>query len=194
MRSKNLSSGDLRAILAAQKNEITEHFIYEKLANSVKNSRNREILKNISMDELKHYNFWRKYTGRDVKPSRLKIWKYFLLSKIFGITFGMKLMERGEEKAQTLYERITEKLPEAEEIVEDEDEHEKELLDLINEERLKYVGSIVLGLNDALVELTGALVGFPNPPKHPFSCGNRINHWGCSISFNGYLRIPVNQV
>jgi VIT1/CCC1 family predicted Fe2+/Mn2+ transporter len=31
---------------------------------------------------------------------------------------------------------------------------------MIDEERLKYAGSVVLGLNDALVELTGALAGF----------------------------------
>jgi VIT1/CCC1 family predicted Fe2+/Mn2+ transporter len=30
---------------------------------------------------------------------------------------------------------------------------------MLDEERLRYVGSIVLGLNDALVELTGALAG-----------------------------------
>ena len=31
---------------------------------------------------------------------------------------------------------------------------------MLDEERLKYVGSMVLGLNDALVELTGSLAGF----------------------------------
>ncbi len=31
---------------------------------------------------------------------------------------------------------------------------------MINERKLNYIGSIVLGLNDALVELTGALAGF----------------------------------
>lgn len=159
MKAKNLSDEFLESMLSAQKNEITEHLIYEKLASSIKDPRNREVLRRISMDELEHYNFWRKYTGRDVKPDRLKIWKYFIISKIFGITFGMKLVEKGEEKAQNIYKKIAEKLPEAKEIVEDEDEHEKELLDLIDEERLRYVGSMVLGLNDALVELTGALAG-----------------------------------
>lgn len=43
--------------------------------------------------------------------------------------------------------------------MEEEEKHERELINLIDEERLKYVGSIVLGLNDALVELTGALAG-----------------------------------
>jgi VIT1/CCC1 family predicted Fe2+/Mn2+ transporter len=121
---------------------------------------NQEVLRRISNDELKHYEFWRKYTQKDVKPSKFTIWKYFLISKIFGITFGIKLMERGEERAQATYEKISEFVPDAKAIVKDEDEHERQLTNLIDEERLRYVGSMVLGLNDALVEFTGALVGF----------------------------------
>ena len=41
-----------------------------------------------------------------------------------------------------------------------EQEHEAALIELIDEERLRYISSMVLGLNDALVELTGALAGF----------------------------------
>jgi len=147
-------------ILTAQKNEITEHFIYEKLAKSIKKPNNREVLKRISSDELKHYNFWKGYIHKDVEPDNLKIWKYFLISKIFGITFGIKLMEKGEEKAQATYEKISEFVPEAKVIVKEEDEHERQLTNLIDEERLRYVGSMVLGLNDALVEFTGALAGY----------------------------------
>jgi len=146
-------------ILTAQRNEITEHFIYNKLSQSIKDSHNRNILKHISGDELKHYNFWRRCTHEDVKPDKLKIWKYLLISRIFGITFGIKLMERGEEQAQVTYGKISEFVPDAKSVVKDEDEHEKQLIDLIDEERLRYVGSMVLGLNDALVELTGALAG-----------------------------------
>jgi VIT1/CCC1 family predicted Fe2+/Mn2+ transporter len=40
-----------------------------------------------------------------------------------------------------------------------EENHERELIALIDEERLKYVGSVVLGLNDALIEFTGTLAG-----------------------------------
>ena len=87
-----------KAILAAERNEITEHFIYEKLARSIKDMHNQEVLRSISNDELKHYEFWRKYTQKDVKPSKFTIWKYFLISKIFGITFGIKLMEKGKRK------------------------------------------------------------------------------------------------
>jgi VIT1/CCC1 family predicted Fe2+/Mn2+ transporter len=148
-----------KVILTAQKNEITEHFIYDKLAQSIKDPNNREVLKRISSDELKHYDFWKKYTDKDVRPDELRIWKYFLISKIFGITFGIKLMEKGEETAQVVYEKISKHMPDAENIIKDEDEHEEKLIDLIDEERLRYAGSMVLGLNDALVELTGALAG-----------------------------------
>jgi len=148
-----------KAVLTAQKNEITEHFIYEKLSQSIKDPHNKKILKHISSDELKHYNFWKKYTHEDVKPDKLKVWKYFLISRIFGITFGIKLMEKGEEQAQVIYGKISKFVPDAKSVVKDEDEHEKQLIDLIDEERLRYVGSMILGLNDALVELTGALAG-----------------------------------
>ncbi len=147
-------------ILIAQSNEITEHFIYQKLSELIKEPQNKEILKHISEDELKHYNIWKGYTEREIKPNKWNIWKYFLISRIFGITFGTKLMEKGEERAQISYDELSKFVPDAKEIEKDEYEHETKLIGLINEERLEYAGSVVLGLNDALVELTGALAGF----------------------------------
>jgi len=54
---------------------------------------------------------------------------------------------------------MAKELPEAARILEDERRHEKELYGMLDEERLHYVGAMVLGLNDALVELTGAIAG-----------------------------------
>jgi len=68
-------------------------------------------------------------------------------------------MERGEEGAQVNYDDIARFVPDAEAIIEDENKHENELIALIDEERLRYIGAIVRGLNEALVELTGALSG-----------------------------------
>lgn len=159
MKSKTLDQETKKAILTAQRSEITEHFIYDRLSQSIGDAHNKEILKHISSDELKHYDFWKGYTQEDVEPDRFKIWIYFSISRVFGITFGLKLMERGEGQAQVIYEEISKSVPAAKDIARDEDEHERQLLDLIDEERLKYIGAIVRGLNDALVELTGALSG-----------------------------------
>ena len=82
-------------LLSSQRNEITEHFIYKKPARSMKDRHNREILLHISKDELRHYDFRKQVTGKDIKPNMLKVWFYYLVSRIFGPTFGIKLMERG---------------------------------------------------------------------------------------------------
>jgi VIT1/CCC1 family predicted Fe2+/Mn2+ transporter len=148
-----------KAILCAQRNEITEVYIYQRLARSVKDSHNREVLERISKDELRHYDFWKEHTRRDVKPHTLKVWWYYLIARAFGLTFGIKLMERGEGRAEVNYRDIAAFVPGAERIAIEEDEHEKELIEMIDEERMKYTGAIVRGLNDALVELTGALAG-----------------------------------
>jgi len=102
---------------------------------------------------------WGAYTNKDVSPSYWEIKKYYWISRIFGLTFGLKLMEKGEAKAQINYALIATEVPEALEVADDENQHEKELLGLIQEEHLKYMGSIVLGLNDALVEILGTLAG-----------------------------------
>lgn len=149
-----------KKILVAQKSEITEYFIYEGLSRTIKDSQNRELLKSIASDELQHYNFWKKFTNEDVKPDKVRIWVYCFIARTLGTTFGVKLMERGEGQAQATYEAIARFVPEAKDIAEEEDKHEKQLIALIDEERLQYIGAIVLGLNDALVELTGALSGF----------------------------------
>lgn len=146
-------------ILSFQRNEITEHAIYLRLASGMKNAHNREILTRIAQDELRHSLFWKSFTRVEVSPDAWKVWKYVLIAKVLGLTFGLKLLEKDEEDIQRAYAGLVTLIPNAREIEEDESRHEKELLDMIDEEKLKYIGSLVLGLNDALVELTGALAG-----------------------------------
>lgn len=142
-----------------QRIEITEHHIYKRLARSIKDPENSEILDQIADDELRHYHDWKKYTERDIKPNMWEVWKYYLISRIFGFTFGIKLMERGEEKAQENYSLLIGKVPDIEKWIHEEEVHEQKLLAMLDEERLRYAGSVVLGMNDALVELTGVLAG-----------------------------------
>ena len=144
---------------AFQRIEITEYHIYKRLAKSIRNPENRLIMEQIAEDELRHSEDWKKYTQQDIKPNMWDVWKYYLIGRIFGFTFGIKLMERGEEKAQKNYALLKGKVPNIEKWIHEEEIHEQKLLAMLDEERLRYAGSVVLGLNDALVELTGALAG-----------------------------------
>lgn len=159
MITKAISVDIHKQLVAAQLDEITEYHIYSKLAEHTSDPGNRKILNKIACDEMRHYKLWATYTQTETKPNQWAVIKYYWISKIFGLTFGLKLMEKAEEKAQINYTLIATTVPEAMHVAEDENQHEKELLGLIQEERLQYLGSIVLGLNDALVEILGTLAG-----------------------------------
>lgn len=149
----------MKKILGMQQEELTEHRIYLALAKRQKDPKIKNILEEIGADELKHYQIFKAFTHHDIKPNYRKIFFYRFLSIFFGVTFTVKLLENGEEKAQEAYELLEDRVEGIKEIINDEEQHEQTLIKAIDEERLKYVGSIVLGLNDALVELTGALAG-----------------------------------
>lgn len=157
---KELSAAALQIIRRMQQSELTESVIYEKIARFAKGEENQQTLLRLAREEKAHYEIWKKYTGEEMKPESGKIFKYTLIARIFGFTFAVKLMEQGEENAQEEYRLLAQEVEESIHIRAQEEEHEQALLGMLDEERLQYVGSMVLGLNDALVELTGSLAGF----------------------------------
>ena len=147
-----------KILIESQRSELTEHEIYRNLSRII-TGENRDVLNDISADELSHHNMWKKYTGIEVKPHRWKIRFYTFVARIFSLTFAIKMMEKGETLAEHKYQKLVDEIPEAQNILEDEEKHEALLIDMLDEEKLNYVGSMVLGINDAIVELTGAIAG-----------------------------------
>lgn len=152
------SKDTIEMIKGFQQSEITEHYVYKEIANSIK-GKNKDILLKISNDELLHYNIWKKYTNEDVPPQKWKIVFYKLIVKLFGLSFAAKLMEKNENSAEQKYKDLVNEFKETDSILKDEYEHENAVLSMIEEKKVKYIGSMVLGLNDALVELSGTLAG-----------------------------------
>ena len=158
--SANLSSAALAIIRKMQQNELTESVIYEKIAAFAKGDENKATLRRLAREEKAHYEIWNKYTNLDLKPEKAKVFWFTAIARILGFTFAVKLMERGEGNAQEEYALLAQEVEESIQIRQQEEEHEAALLAMLDEESLQYVGSMVLGLNDALVELTGSLAGF----------------------------------
>lgn len=142
-----------------QKSELTEHYVYKTIAKRMKNQEDKKIIESIAQREITHYNFWTNVLGIKTKPSVIKILYYNILTILLGYTFTLKIMEANEVISANNYEILSTYVDGANEIAHEEQVHEKELLHMLNEERLNYVGSMVLGLNDALVELSGAIAG-----------------------------------
>ena len=158
--TKNVSPASLEIIKRMQQSELTESVIYAASAKFAKGEDNKEGLHRLAREEKAHYEIWKKYTGIEMKPEAGKVFRYKMIARIFGFTFAIKLMESGEERSQDEYDQLAGEVEESVIIKQQEEEHEKALMSMLDEERLQYVGSMVLGLNDALVELTGSLAGF----------------------------------
>ncbi len=154
-----LSEDIRKKVILFQQTEITEYHIYKRLSKRIKSEENAKILDQIAEDELRHYKGWKEYTKEEIQPRWFFVWFYYIVSMLFGFTFGVKLMEMGEQAAQKNYADVAKAIPEATKYQAEEDKHEHQLIEMLDEERLQYAGSVVLGLNDALVELTGALAG-----------------------------------
>lgn len=157
---KELSKKALEVIKKMQQNELTESVIYREIAKFAKGEENRKTLIRLADEERAHYEIWKNYTGIDMKPQKGKILRFKFIARVLGFTFAVKLMENGEEASQREYAILADEVEESITIKEQETEHEESLLAMLDEERLQYVGSMVLGMNDALVELTGSLAGF----------------------------------
>ncbi len=143
-----------RRLIRLQRMERTEMEVYRRLANREKKAENKNILQKIYMQENNHYNLLKEKTGEDVDYSKFRVYFHVITSIFLGLTFSLKLMEKTEQNAAREYRDLG-----YDDIAEEEDEHEKELLSLLEEDALNYLSSIILGLSDALVELTGALAG-----------------------------------
>ncbi len=155
----SLSLTAQKAVLRSQRDEETGALIYAFMAKREKNPQNCTLLKKMSTDEKVHAAYWQSISGQEGKPDRWKLFRLKLATLVLGYTFVLKRLSAEESAAILGYEKLKAEIPEASAAQADETRHETELINMLNEERLQYVGSMVLGLNDALVELTGTIAG-----------------------------------
>lgn len=149
----------LRRIRRAQVDEENGAALYAFMAKREKNPENKKLLEQMAEDEKSHAVVWQKITGENIGPRFGFLLVMKLMTVLLGFTFVVKLMQKAENFSATSYEELQDELPQAAALLVDERRHEKELYGMLDEERLHYVGAMVLGLNDALVELTGAIAG-----------------------------------
>ena len=155
MPSGYIVEEDRRAhLLKLQRMEATEAEVYRRLARMQKDPVNRSILEGISLEEERHEAVIENMTGEKVRADRGKVRRQIMLARLFGFTFSVKMMEATEKDVAAEYRELG-----LDDIAEEEEAHEENMIGMLDEERLRYSGSVVLGMSDALVELTGALAG-----------------------------------
>lgn len=154
MRRTCVDEVRLKRLLALQRMEATEAEVYRRLARMQSDPINKSILEGIALEEERHESVISKITEQMVSPNRFQVTKQMLFARIFGFTFAIMMMEATENNISAEYRDLG-----LIEIADEEEEHEENMISMLDEERLHYSGSIVLGMSDALIELTGALAG-----------------------------------
>lgn len=149
------------------KDEYTDYVVYKRLADRTnsKNPKLKEVLSKLSTIEYGHYEFWSKYASRkDVKVGTGLIYLILLIKIIFGTTFAIRFLEKHETATIAKYKAVAHLIPEADKsafqnIIHEELEHENEFANQVQGSVVKYISFIVLGLADAIVEISGIHAG-----------------------------------
>ena len=89
-------------IVRFQREEATGARLYRSLSRVVREKNNSKVLADMAAAEEGHYAFWKKHSGGDQPPYRLRYLFHYVIARLLGLTFALKLMERGEEKAAGL--------------------------------------------------------------------------------------------
>ena len=146
--------------------EYSDYTLYGRLSKTVDpSSPFADALKQLSATEHKHYEFWKKYVPEEApKVARAKLYWVLVLRRLFGLTFASRYLDRHESKVVAEYKGLANLIPEADrhafdEMVADEQDHEKAFAQKIESSAIQYISFVVLGLADALVEITGIHAG-----------------------------------
>lgn len=149
-------------------NEYKDQMVYSMLARIEKNGSRKQLLSKLAEIEKSHADFWQSHSpAYRPKVSWIYLRLLVLVRLIFGVTFVVKMLENHEKETMKKYvnisRRLDEKNPERiaiDKIIKEESEIETSLVSSIDEAIVRYVGFVMLGLADAIIEVTGVQAGF----------------------------------
>src|SRR6266581_6033094 len=163
---QSLLSPDLADVARrACRDEFTDYNVYLALSRYERNPKFKETLVGLGETEKAHYEFWKKYAPHaQVSAVRLRVYLVQMLRVLLGLTFTMKFLERHESVVVRRYRQVEHHIPPEDrtrfdQMVADEEQHETSLMGGIEEGRVKYMAFIVLGLADAVVEVSAIHAG-----------------------------------
>jgi len=149
------------------KDELTEYVTYNRISELKIGNKPAlsKTLARLAEMEYRHYEFWKKFCAdRKITVSKFKVALMVFLRLFLGVTFTVKLLERGEAGAIKRYQAVAHLVPSEDQaafqqVIADEKQHEQALVEQLDEPQIRYISFIVLGLGDALVEISGIHAG-----------------------------------
>ena len=174
----------LSLVVKFYNDEYSDSLLYAELAKVEKDEKIKEEFLRLARIEAKHAKFWRSFLEkRRITPNKPRVKGLIihilkLMRKILGPGIVASLLEMGENSAiQKYFKFLTEhsqefspdEMEKLKEIILEELEHEKFFYESKRRFHVENVRDFVLGMNDGLVEILGAVTGlsavYPYSPR-----------------------------
>jgi VIT1/CCC1 family predicted Fe2+/Mn2+ transporter len=165
------------------KDEIRDTEVYSSLSKRESNPEIRKLLQKLSEMEKKHARIWGmlledqgERTGNP-KFMNLRTIAMLMIRRVFGIALVVKFLESSEKSGLVAYRKALrnqylgpKERKYTREIIKDEEFHQEALAKQVNKYKgdLRYTQSIVLGLNDGLVEILAVVAGIATVATNGF--------------------------
>lgn len=156
------------------KDEMLDCAVYSRLAKSESNGEVRDLLSALAKTERSHVEMWKTLLGvgssYDIKPAfmELRILEMLVVRRFLGVAFVVKFLERHERHDLKKYTKTfsgplmgKKYRKSASKMINDFAKHERTLRKKADNYKgeLEHVQSIILGLNDGLVEILAIIAG-----------------------------------
>ena len=100
MSEKQISNELMKLVKKAQIDEEQGAILYAFMAKREKNEENKKLLEKMSKDEKVHAEVWKSITKKNLKPNKLSVLWFKILTVVMGFTFVVKTMQKKESLAQ----------------------------------------------------------------------------------------------
>ena len=140
INDSQLNEDSIKRLIAIEQSLTTEACVYREIAQNTKSKENTDVLNRIAKSKEEHAGSLALSTGYVPMPNRRKVHLYTLIAKILGFTFAVKLMKRNKSMNLRPYELAEKDHPAIHKLHEEESKNESELLSLLDEDRIHYVG------------------------------------------------------
>ncbi len=148
----------LKIVSDMQRREATAGAVYKFLARRA-GSRG-EALTRIGDEKISNAGLLTKYTGKDGRAPRLKVFIWRAVSRVFGSSFVISRLEAGEAGSRLDFSTAGGRVPEAPIICAKQEEHRSALREIVDRDGLRGIGTIAACLYGAILTAVGALSGF----------------------------------
>ena len=129
-----MNPSDMKTLLKAQQGELDAVWMYNALADTVRDPHDAETFRCLAAEEGHHASVFKKLSNQTLKPKKTMATVLPILYKLLGRKRLYPLIAKGEYAAVRTYAPVAERFPEVQSVKDDEKRHGDTVMELLKNE------------------------------------------------------------